>query len=652
VIKKESIERVRETARIEDVVGDYVSLKKRGANMLGLCPFHNEKTPSFTVSPAKGIYKCFGCSASGDSLKFIMELEHFSYPDAIKYLAKKYNIELEETEITPEYRHELDVKESLFAVNQFAEQHFIHNLWEDEKGQAIGLSYFIERGFTDATIKKFRLGYAQDEWTHFTTAAQQEGYKIEYLKAVGLTSSGEKNLDVYRGRVMFPIHNISGRVLGFGGRILKQDKNSPKYINSPESDIYNKSNVLYGLYFAKNTIVKQDNCFLVEGYTDVIALHQAGIENVVASSGTSLTEGQIQLIKRYTPNITILYDGDAAGIKASFRGINMILSSGMNVSVVLFPDGEDPDSYSRKVSLEELTTFLSNKAQNFIRFKTDILMKDAGSDPLKKAAVIRDMVESIALIPDGIKRSLFVQECSSIMKIEEQVLLNELNKIRRQQTKEKFKKEGYNPNDLDVIPIETVQAEQARTTEQKHEAQEREIIRILLNYAQDEMLHEEKNDDGEVITFKEKIGPYIIEDLTNDEMLPEIPLYASIFKEIEKIMTEPDINIQQYFIQHTDDSIRSMAIELMTDKHSLSKNWMEKYGIVTQNETEFLHHLVIEAIHQLKLRKLNDLIESERKKLNAIENEEELNQTITFILHLETIKKTLFEKLSTVIFPN
>ncbi|MCK4408075.1 MAG: DNA primase, partial [Bacteroidales bacterium] len=403
MISPETISAIFETARIEEVIGDFVNIKKRGVNYIGLCPFHNEKTPSFTVSPSKGIYKCFGCGKGGNSVNFIMEHERYSYPEALKYLAKKYNIEIEEEEQTPEQLQALDEQEGLYFVSTFAQKYFTENLFKKDEGKAIGLTYFKERDFTESTIKKFQLGYGIDKWDDFTQQALSSGYKIDYLIKTGLTISKEnKHYDRFRGRVLFPIHNLSGKVIGFGGRILSSEKSKAKYVNSPESDIYNKSKVLYGIYFSRNAIINKNNCFLVEGYTDVISLHQAGIENVVASSGTSLTTDQIKLIKRYTPNITILYDGDEAGVKASFRGIDMILEEGMNVRIVLFPEGEDPDSYARNNHASEVQEFISKKAEDFISFKTNLLIKETKNDPIKKAALIKEIVKTIALIPDGI----------------------------------------------------------------------------------------------------------------------------------------------------------------------------------------------------------------------------------------------------------
>ena len=432
MIPKETIDKIIDESRIDEVISDFVALKKRGVNLLGHCPFHNEKTPSFTVSPAKGIYKCFGCGVSGNAVNFVMEHEQMSYPEALKYLAKKYNITVEEKEISEDEKLKMDKRESLFLVSKFAKEQFIKNLNETDEGKSVGLGYFKRRGVSSEMIEKFGLGYSFEERNHFTKIAIEKGYKKENLIDSGLTSERNNQLyDRFFGRVIFPIHNLSGRTIGFGARILQANKKSAKYLNSPETDIYHKSDVLYGLYLAKRSIIQHDNCFLVEGYTDVISLHQKEIENVVASSGTSLTKGQIKLIKRFTPNITVLYDGDEAGIKASFRGIDLILKEGMNVKVVTFPNGEDPDSFARSHTRSELEEYINEHKQDFINFKTSILLKDAQNDPIKRAELIKEVVHTIAIIPDMIVRSVYTQEASKLLNIGEQNLVNELNKIRR-----------------------------------------------------------------------------------------------------------------------------------------------------------------------------------------------------------------------------
>ncbi|HQO87129.1 MAG TPA: DNA primase, partial [Bacteroidia bacterium] len=437
MIPKETVELIIETSRIEEVVGDFVSLKKRGANLLGLCPFHNEKTPSFTVSPAKGIYKCFGCGKAGDSVRFMMEHEAFTYPEALRYLAEKYKITIEETIPTVEEIQKQDERESLFVLYSFAQKFFSEKLFNTEEGRAIGLSYFNERGFNEAVIEKFQLGYAPDQWDALSQAVTENKFNRQLYEKSGLAvvkeqeQDSQKVYDRFRGRVIFPIHNLSGRVIAFGARQLANDPKSPKYINSPETDIYHKSKSLYGISFARKSIIQHDECFLVEGYTDVVSLFQAGVENVVASSGTSLTPEQIRLIARFTGNITILYDGDPAGIKASLRGIDLILEEGLNVKVVLFPDGDDPDSFARKNSTIQLIDYISKNAVDFIGFKTSLLLEEVANDPVRKAALIRDIVESISRIPDGIKRSLYTSQCATQMDVPEQVLITELNKIRR-----------------------------------------------------------------------------------------------------------------------------------------------------------------------------------------------------------------------------
>lgn len=444
MITKETIEKVLDAARIEEVVGDFVDLKKRGTSLIGNCPFHNEKTPSFHVSMAKGIYKCFGCGVGGDSLKFVMELEKYSYPEAIRYLADKYNIAIEEVERSPAQLAAQDKRESLYVLSSWAGKFFKEQMWTTEVGQSIGLSYFKERGYREDIVKKFELGYSPDQWTALSDAAAAAGFHKDYLSLIGLSIEREDGslYDRFRGRVIFPIHNLTGRVIGFGGRTLKTEKSVPKYVNSPESDIYHKSDVLYGLNFAKKAIMDKDSCYLVEGYADVISMHQAGVENVVSSSGTSLTTGQIKLIGRFTQNVVILYDGDAAGIKASLRGTDMLLEEGLNVKVLLFPDGNDPDSYVQSFGSTAFKEYIDTNQQDFIFYKTNILLKDAGADPIKRAEVIREVVQSIALIPDEIKVSVFIKQCSALLDMEERVLLTELNKMRLNKAKAQDKKEA------------------------------------------------------------------------------------------------------------------------------------------------------------------------------------------------------------------
>ena len=644
MIPKDTIDEIFNACIIEDVVGDFVTLKKRGANYLGNCPFHNEKTPSFTVSPAKGIYKCFGCGKAGNSVNFIMEHEHYTYPEALKYLADKYQIEVEEEEQSDAQIQAANEKESLYIVSNFAAKYFANELLNTDKGKAIGLSYFEERGFTPETIEKFQLGYSPDEWTAFTDEAQNAGYDIKYLEKSGLTIVKEnKKFDRFKGRVMFPIHNLSGRVLGFGGRILTNDKKAAKYINSPESEIYNKSNVLYGIYFAKKSITQEDNCFLVEGYTDVISLSQTGVENVVASSGTSLTEGQIRLISRYTKNITILYDGDIAGIKASFRGIDMILQEGMNVKVVLFPDGEDPDSYAKKATTEELKEYIGEKAQDFIQFKISVLLKESGKDPIKRAELIKDIVSSIALIPDQIKRAVYTKECSVLLEISEQALINEINKILRKKYSKQSSASEEIITETDYQSFTPTEKKDASNTDLLN--WEREIIRLLINYADKtikvKVIQEEKEETREI-----PVVTYIVHSLLGDEIEFTTTVYQDIFLLYNTHLKDEKILPQQTLIQHEDNAIKDTAIDLLSTKYELN-DW-GKHNITVNTENNQLEIAVINSVHAFKLCKVKHLIKKTQEELKGVDDE---NQTkiIQKIMLLEQIKAQLSDKLGIII---
>ena len=602
MISKETIQEIFEAAQIDEVVGEFVSLKKRGVNLLGLCPFHNEKTPSFTVSPKKGIYKCFGCGKGGNSVQFLMDHEQFTYPEALKYLAKKYNIEIEEKEQTPEEIKLLNEKESLFHVTDFAAKYFASNIFDSEQGRAIGLSYFKERGFREDTIKKFQLGYAIDAWDNFTAHAIKMGYNIDYLEKTGLTIvKGKKTYDRFRGRVIFPIQNLSGRVLGFGGRTLSSDPKSPKYVNSPESDIYHKSKVLYGINLAKNSIIANDNCFLVEGYTDVISMHMAGVENVVSSSGTSLTTDQIRLISRYTKNITILYDGDEAGIKASFRGIDMILEQGMDVKIVLFPEGEDPDSFARSHRSSEVHDFIKDKAHNFIFFKTNLLIKDAEHDPVKKAGLIKEIVGTIALIPDQIIRSVYVKECSALMDITEQTLTNELNRIRRKTYDRKLKEKARDEESPAFIDPSVIKPEkQAGVDYLSSEHQEKNIIRILMTFGDRVITLEYKDEDGNEKKQDIDVASYIVSDLLNDEIPFGNNLYQKIFNEVNNEISNENLPGEQFFLNHDDKEISALATTLLTSKYELNDWGRVKIHVISEEEK--LKVSVEHALLSIKLR--------------------------------------------------
>jgi len=604
LINPNTIQTIFETARVEEVVGDFITLKKRGVNYLGLCPFHNEKTPSFSVSPSKGIYKCFGCGKAGNAVGFIMEHEHYSYPEALRYIAKKYSIEIEEEEVTPEMQQQLDEKESMLGLNTFVTNYFAKNLFEKSEGKAVALSYLKEREFREATIQKFELGYAINQWEDYSKHALENGYKKDILSATGLSiAKDDKLLDRFKGRVIFPIHNLTGRVIGFGGRILSSEKSKAKYLNSPESDIYNKSKVLYGIYFARNAIVKQDNCFLVEGYTDVISLHQSGIENVVSSSGTSLTVDQIKLISRYTPNITILYDGDPAGIKASFRGIDLILEQGMNVKIVLFPEGEDPDSYARNHSTAETEEFISNTAADFIKFKTGLLLDETANDPAGRAKLIKDIVHTISVIPDGITRSVYIKECSVLLDVAEQTLMNELNKLLRQ----KFSKHSNIPSDVyPPEPIIDTKLKQIDIDPLDISYLENDLVRLLLLFGDSEV--ELKTEDNE--TIEVAVSDFIIDDLKNDNLSFENKLFCKILEEFNYAKKEDRILNTAYFTNHQDQEISAKAIELISTQYELSENW-EKNKIFVKRETDDLYNLVLSTYMPYKSRIIS-------KQLNEI----------------------------------
>lgn len=614
MIPKQTIDEIFDAAIIEDVVGEFVPLKKRGANLLGNCPFHNEKSPSFTVSPAKGIYKCFGCGKAGNSVNFIMEHEHYSYPEALRFLANKFNIEIEEEEQTSEQKEAADERESLYIVSNYAANYFNKQLLESDEGKAIGLSYFLERGFREDIIEKFQLGYNPDGWTAFTDEAEKAGHNLKYLANSGLTIvKGEKKFDRFKGRVMFPIHNLSGRVLGFGGRILKTDAKAAKYLNSPESEIYHKSKVLYGIYTAKKAISQENICYLVEGYTDVISMYQAGVENVVSSSGTSLTEGQIRLIKRFTPNITILYDGDAAGLKASFRGIDMILQEGMNVRVVLFPEGEDPDSYAKAHTTEELKEYITDSAQDFIRFKTSVLIKDVGNDPIKKAELVKDIVASIAIIPDQIKRSVYTQECSTLLDIPEQALINEINTILRKGVDKQTKRASSNqqhdelPDDL-FLPEEYQsgggQEGQSNAGDLAH--WEKEIVRLLVSFG-DQPIKIELLDDKEEKTFEEiTSSAYIIDNINDDGITFENETYQKVFNFYNEVLESDKLPTHQDFTNHPDQAISQFAIDVYSIKYEISPNWVN-HKIFTNTEEMQLTVGVIRSLVAFKLSKVRVL---------------------------------------------
>jgi len=638
MIFKSTIDRIMEATDIVEVIGEFVQLKKRGANYVGLSPFANERTPSFTVSPAKGIFKDFSSGKGGSAVTFLMELEKFSYPEALKWLAKKYGIEVEETVETAENKEEENRRESLMIVSAFAAKFFHESLLDTDEGQSIGLSYFKERGFTTETIKKFELGYSPDQWEAFSSRAIKDGYQEEFLTDSGLSVKRDNGTlyDRYRGRVMFPIHSFTGRVIAFGGRTLKSDKNVPKYVNSPESEIYHKSNVLYGLYFAKKAIRDEDNCYLVEGYADVISVHQAGIENVVASSGTSLTVEQIRLIGRLTKNVTILYDGDAAGIKAALRGLDLILEEGLNVKVVLFPDGHDPDSYVRLVGTAGFKKHIDDHKKDFILFKTDLLLKEAGNDPIKKSEVIRDIVESIAKIPDSIKASVFIKECSNQLQIDERALLSELNKMRQA----KAKKDSQQPNGRMITPVEDYPVvEEIPQEHQETFSQEKEIVRLLLLYG-NKMI----DWDGIANTY---IGPFMIAELNDVEFEhPASKTFVQLYsKEVENGVLPED----QHFIHHPDKEIVDLVVTLLATKYTLSENWYEMHKILVSDEQDNMKATILGAIFHLKKHKVGKMLEDLRNELAKAESPEDQDILLTQYMRMKKVEKTISDYLGSVI---
>jgi DNA primase len=658
LISKSTIDQVFETARVEEVIGDFVQLKKAGSNFKGLSPFSDERSPSFMVSPVKQIWKDFSSGKGGTVVSFLMEHEHFTYPEAIKYLAKKYNIEIEETEQSDEDKVQANEKESMYLVSEFASKYFQKVLFKTDKGQAIGLSYFKERGFTDETIKKFHLGYALDEWQAFTDEALKQGYNIDYLEKTGLTivkddstgSSTQRRFDRFKGRVMFPIHSMSGRVLGFGGRILITDKKAAKYLNSPESDIYHKSKILYGIYHAKQSIAKEDNCYLVEGYTDVIQFHQKGIKNVVSSSGTALTSDQIRLINRLTKNITVLFDGDAAGIRASLRGIDLILEQGMNVKVCTFPDGEDPDSFAKQNTLEELALYLEENAKDFIAYKASLLMEEAKNDPIKKAALIRDMVNSISKIPDRIQKEIYVQECAKIMDISEQVLFSTLAQIGKKEQQDANKAYKEEQKAFDVVQ----RTEPVKKVDIQYEL-ERKIIEILLLYGNKtedfEDLILKETEEGkltlEPVIHNAKVFEKIYLDLQEDEMEFSNENFKTLYYTIiDTLNQNPEFALEN-FVNNVDEQMASeITTILMNDEKYQLSDW-ERKNIFPKSKSQGIAQLVNETILSLRCflidQKVNEF------KLETQDATSQNKTILEDVLNYSNLKMLLSRKLNRVL---
>jgi DNA primase len=636
MIGRETIDEVKSRMDIVDVVGDFVTLKRSGQNYKALSPFTNEKTASFYVVPTKGIFKDFSSGKGGDGITFVMEHEGMSYIEAIKYLAKKYGVEIKEEATREDLASQSD-RDSLYIVMNFAKDHYKHLLLENDEGKSIGMSYFRERGFNDRTIEKFELGYCLNEWDNLSKTAVAKGYSEDILEKAGLLirKDESKKYDRFRGRVIFPVHNLAGKVIAFGARILTKEKDQPKYINSPETEIYHKSNVLYGLFQGKNAIRKEEFCYLVEGYTDVLSLHQSDIDNVVASSGTALTEDQIKLMRRFTENVTVLYDGDAAGIKAALRGIDLVLKGGLNVRIVLLPDGEDPDSYSKKMGSTEFKKYLLDHTQDFISFKIGLYSKEAASDPIKKAEAIREIITSISVIPDPIKRSVYIQETSNLLKISESVLFSELNKIligeRNKKSQEKIQQHEV-PEPLETLANET----QASKTDIASliQLQEREAIRLLLNYA--ESSYEEQ-----------RLSEFMLTELDEVEFLN--PVFSEIYNTFKKGAEENHVIDTLYFMEHGSESAKRMVADLTTSRYETSKHWSAKYHIHFPQEREIIQNVAYTNVLRLKFRLIQKLMEENLQQMKLITNDADLEKYFTIHEQLKGAEKDIAGILGIVI---
>jgi DNA primase len=649
MIPQATIDKVHEAARVEEIIQDFIALKKRGANYIANCPFHNEKTPSFVVSPAKGLFKCFGCGVGGDGVNFVMRHEHLNYFDAIRWVARKYNIEVEEVQLTPEQIAQQNERETLYVVMSFAQAQFTKYMNETDEGRSIGLSYFRQRGFNQTTIEKFSLGFSPDNSHFLVDLAKSNKYDLKYLVQTGLVKEreGGDHFDFFRDRVIFPVHNMTGRIIAFGARTLKTDKKIPKYLNSPETEIYHKSKTLYGLFQAKRSIIQKDVCYLVEGYTDVISMHQAGIENVVASSGTSLTTDQIRLIKRFTNNITILYDGDAAGIKASFRGIDMILEEGCNVKVVLFPDGDDPDSYSKKVSYEELQQYIDSASQDFMLFKTNILLKDADKDPIKKAELIKDIVHSISLIPDSIKRSIYIKECSSIFDLPEQTLIFELNRELRKTQAHKTGARVQEFPEAETSPL-VVQTPKVEYSEIYY--QEKELIYLLLNYADYLIPLEIAVDENHTEIIKLSAAEIVFYQLELDGIVLEYETFAGIYNQYYQKFIEEGITPQpRDLLKNENMEMQQTVTELISNPYELSAKWAEKHRIYTTSELDHLEKKVVNALLSFKQKKVEQMILRLQDRLKTVNEEETINHILMELKELLEMKMVFAGRLGRVV---
>lgn len=661
-----TIGRIQDAAQIVEVVSDFVTLRRRGVNYVGLCPFHDDRTPSFYVSPSKNICKCFACGEGGSPIHFVMKHEQLSYYESLKYLARKYNIEVVEKEFTDEEKQAQSDRESMFILNEYARDYFVKILNTHHEGKAVGLTYFRERGFRDDIIRKFQLGYSLEQRDAFSAEAQKNGYKRDYLLKTGLSAGGEYNrplVDRFRGRVLFPVHTLSGKVVAFGGRILKKVENTGKYVNSPESEIYSKSNELYGIYFAKSAIVKQNKCFLVEGYTDVISMHQAGIENVVASSGTALTHGQIRMIHRFSENITLLYDGDAAGIKAALRGIDLLLEDGMNVKVVLLPEGEDPDSFAKKQNAEDFNRYISDNEVDFIRFKTQLLLEEVGDDPIKRAGLISNVVESIALIPNTITRSVYIQDCSQLLDIPERVLIGEINKIRRRnyEKKKKQKDKEASYSEKQEIGVATRSETGWKfSSGNPYDKYELEILRYIIRYGNTPIykkFEKHKRKEGKAVIEEEllvEVGPgvteFVLFDLERDKIEFSNDLYRQVFEEAVDHLEDASFDSGRYFLSHPDPEISKLASELMSDRYHLSKIHSKILGEEVGardsrlSEENQLNSYVPRATTELKNAYILHKIKEIREEMKTGDPDKNLS-LIVELKQLQEIKKVLSKEL-------
>lgn len=682
MIDKDTVDRILDAARIEEVIGDFIALKRRGANYIACCPFHNEKTPSFSVSPVKGIYKCFGCGKAGNAVSFVMEHEHLSYVEALRYLAHKYNIDIVEREESAEDAQKRLYNESLLIVNDFAQKFFTKQLWETDEGKAVGLSYFKERGFTDDTIKKFGLGYAPNEKRALTHVAQRAGYKTEHLVGVGLTIERDNGelLDRYYERVIFPIKGLSGKVIAFGGRKLRSDKNIAKYINSPESPVYVKNRVLYGIYEAKNAIAKEQKCYLVEGYTDVISFSQAGIENVVASSGTSLTTGQIQLIKRFTNNVTVLYDGDFAGIKASLRGIDMLLNEGLQIKVALFPDNEDPDSYARSHTPAEVREFLETAEEDFISFKYRVLHSDAGDDPIKRAQIINDIINSIACIPDPVTRNVYAEQTAQRMNIKEEVLQQQIAKIRKKKMENAYmlrkqqerdieagtpntgnqiydghdanngSYDGYNGNGEygNAAAQNGIYREEKDETEASVENSENELVYYLLNFGRCKLYINTNGLSQEEVDNAPTVAQYIKDELAADELELRNRLCKQIFDEyyaLDAAEFDTDEKVQRFFTTHSNPAICSAVIDIITQPYAITIKQFTKTMVPEKN---VLGKVVPKAMLIYKAKVINQMVTILSDELKDCKDNERLMEIISKLNMLNEVRRTFSKELNRI----